>query len=34
MLEQNGYEAVPAKDGRQALERLSMLPRTWSSPMW
>lgn len=26
MLEQNGYEAVPAKDGRQALERLSLLP--------
>lgn len=26
MLEQNGYEAVAAKDGRQALERLSLLP--------
>lgn len=26
MLEQSGYEAVAAKDGRQALERLSPLP--------
>ena len=26
MLEQDGYEAVPAKDGSQALERFGLLP--------